>query len=755
MSLPTRLAALVLAAALAAGPAHAQSGAIAGMVRSASGSPVPGATVRVPAYLLEAVADSTGAFFLADVPAGVVIITAREPGFQLLEMPVNVRAGAVVTVTVVLAPRLVTLAPITAAVRGRERERFEEEAQSSTVNLSVRDIRTLPSLAESDVLRAVQLLPGVVTRNDFSVGLNVRGGDADQNLVLLDGQVVFNPFHLGGLFSTFPDQAIEGIEFLTGGFPARYGGRLASVLDVEQRPGSPDSIHGSASVSVLATRLHLEGPLPGVRGSFLVAARRTYADQLVALITPDEFPYHFQDLLARVTLPRVLGGELAVTAFGSGDYFNFVLTEANSGQDEQSFLFNWGNRVLGATWRVALGQRATYVQRAGRSSFFAEIDVGDGLFLFSNRVRRLGLSGDLEIRGARHTFGAGWLAERHDVSYFGGSAEVNVDVAALAYRPRGYELYVDDQWRPVPSLLLRPGLRFTGVTGGGARFAKVAPRFNAKLFVSEQTALTVAAGRYYQPVQSLRQEEIPISLFEFWIGADSVVPVAHADHLVAGVERWFGTRLSLQVEGWWKRMGDLIDGDPSEDPAVPGDEFERARGTAYGGDLYLRRTGEGLTGWVSYSLGWVTRATERGERYTPAQDRRHSLNVVATWQGALGARWTARFGWGSPLPYTPLTGEWIHRFYDPGRNTWIGATVEPYRAERNAARYPAYVRMDVAAQWEFGWLGARWKPTASLLNASARTNVFVYFYDYDQRPPIRRGFTQFPFLPTVGMDVEF
>ena len=747
---------MVLAAFILAGGAVAQTGTIAGTVRAAAGMPLPGVAVVVAAYAIATTADSAGAFVLRDVPAGIVLVTAREPGYRPLEVRVTVRAGAVTTVTLTLEPRLVTLAPITTEVRGRERELFEDVAQSSTVNLSVRDVRALPSLAESDVLRAVQLLPGVVTRNDYSVGLNVRGGDADQNLVLLDGQVVFNPFHLGGLFSTFPDQAIEGVEFLTGGFPARFGGRLASVLDVTGRPGSHDSLHGSVSLSLLATRLHVEGPLPGRRGaSFLLAGRRTYADQLVAALTPDQFPYHFQDLVGRLTLPRVLGGELAVSAFGSGDYFNFVLTEANSGQDERSFRFDWGNRVVGLAWRRPLGSRGAYTQRAGRSSFFAEIGVGPGLFAFENQVRRLSLEGDLELRGDRHTVTTGYVLERHDIRYFAGSADVNVDVASLTYRPRGLELYVDDQWRPLPGLLLRPGLRLATVRGGGARFAALAPRFNGKLFLREHTALTLAAGRFHQSIQSLRQEEIPISLFEFWIGADSAVPVGRADHLVAGVERWFGPHTSLQVEGWWKRMGDLIDGDPTEDPGVLGDEFERARGTAYGADLYFRRGAGPVTGWVAYSLGWVSRVTESGERYRPAQDRRHTLNVVAAWKGGLGARWTARFGYGSAIPYTALTGEWIHRFYDPGRNTWVGATVEPYRGARNTARYPAYSRLDIAAQWEFSWKGARWKPTLSLLNAYARTNVFVYFYDYDQSPPVRRGFTQFPFIPTVGLDVEF
>jgi hypothetical protein len=128
---------------------------------------------------------------------------------------------------------------------------------------------------------------------------------------------------------------------------------------------------------------------------------------------------------------------------------------------------------------------------------------------------------------------------------------------------------------------------------------------------------------------------------------------------------------------------------------------------------------------------------------------------VASFRGALGADWTVRFGYGSPLPFTGIAGQWVHRFYDPGRNIFVGAFTEPYRTERNALRYPAYSRLDVSARWRFQWLGARWYPTLSLLNAYARTNVFVYFYEYDTAPPLRRGFSQFPFLPTVGLDVEF
>lgn len=750
---PTR-AALLLAGALiiCAGPARGQAGAIRGTVRGPGGEPLSSPAATLPALGRRTLGDSLGVFVLRDVPAGAWRVQVRRVGFREGALTAIVRPDETTEVVFQLLTEPITVSPVTVVTRAPERARFEDEAQVSTRSLDIRDIRAVPGLAESDLMRTVQLLPGVVSRNDYSVGLNVRGGDADQNLVLLDGQVVFNPFHLGGLLSTFADDAIEGLDFIAGGFPARYGGRLSSVLDVAERTGSASQVRGSASVSLLSSKLHLEGPLPKQAGSWIIAGRRTYADRVVDAFSSSTFPYHFQDLIGRVSLSRFAGGVLSASGFASGDYFNFILTEASTGQPEQSFRFDWGNRALGATWRRPIGGSALLTQRAGGSSFFADIEVGPSLFLFQNRVRRLALSGDLEVRRARHVLGAGYVLERHDITYLATSSDLEVDLARLTYRPAALELYAEDQWRARPWLLLRPGLRLTRV----GDFTGLAPRLSAKAFVDPNTAITLSGGRYFQYIHSLRQEEIPISLFEFWVGADSVVPVSKADQAILGVERWFGEGLSLSAETYWKSMRNLVDGNPEEDPGVVGDEFFTARGTAYGFDLYLRKTTGRFTGWVSYTLGKVTRTVDdTGERYAPAQDRRHTFNAVANFAGPLGARWTARFGYGSALPYTGIAGQWIHRFYDPGRNIFIGAFTEPYRTARNTLRYPAYSRLDLSARWSFGWLGARWNPTASLLNAYSRTNVFTYFYDYTVNPPVRRGFSQFPWLPTVGLEVEF
>lgn len=743
---------VLILAGVPAVSAQEPAGALHGRVISGLGDPVGEAAVTLNELRLTALSDSFGSFRFENIRPGNWRLDVRRVGYHPATLRVLITAGETTAVTVRLVESVVELAPLESQA-DPERRRFEEDAQTSTRSLSVRDISRVPSLAESDVLRTVQLLPGVVARNDYSVTLNVRGGDADQNLVLLDGQVVFNPFHLGGLVSTFADDAVEGLDFLAGGFPARYGGRLSSVLDVGERNGRMDGVHGSASVSLLAAKLHLEGPLPGRRGSWLVAGRRTYADQLVALATSSSFPYHFQDLLGRVSLP-LLGGTLSASGFLSGDYFNFVLKESSSGQDDESFRFDWGNSVAGVTWQRPLGRRAQLTQRAGISRFFADIDIGPGLVRFENGVRRLALSGDLDWRLTNHHVAAGYVLERHDVDYVAASGDLAIELASLEYRPVALELYLDDQWRPVPWLLVRPGLRYTRVAEAG--FSRLAPRLAVKAFLDDRTAISASGGRYYQYIHSLRNEEIPISLFEFWIGSDRDVPVSQADHAVLGVERWFTPGLSVALEGYWKRMANMVDGDERDDPAIRGDEFRTAHGTAWGFDAWIRKSSGPLTGWISYTFGKVNRTLdETGERYTPAQDRRHTLNAVGSFHGPLGATWTARFGFGSALPHTGIVGQWVHRFYDPGRNVFFGAFTEPYRSARNSLRYPAYSRLDLGARWHFQWLGADWFPNASLLNAYARNNVFVYFYDFDEAPPVRRGFTQFPFIPTVGIDVQF
>src|SRR5512143_1021053 len=274
-------------------PARADSvGVIAGRVTDASTREArAGAGIAVVGTARGAISDSGGRFVIPNIRRGVVTLRARLLGYRTLERTVTVPANDTVRVELSLETEAAVLNAVRTEARSVDRELFEARPNVGTVQLTSRAREGVPKFGEPDIIRIVQLLPGVEARNDFSTGLNVRGGEADQNLILLDGYPIYNPFHLGGLFSTFIDPTVRDLTLMTGGFPARYGGRLSSVLDVhsmdEVRPG----VHGAAELSLLATTAQVGGSFANAKGSWSLAGRRTYADKFVELISSNELPY--------------------------------------------------------------------------------------------------------------------------------------------------------------------------------------------------------------------------------------------------------------------------------------------------------------------------------------------------------------------------------------------------------------------------------------------------------------------------------
>ncbi len=265
------------------------SGAAAGSERAvATGE--PGST-----RAQGAIANDDGRFVIADVDAGDVTLRARLLGYKPLERVVAVVAGDTARVELRLEPEAAVLGAVKTEARPIERDAFDTRPSVGTVQITSRAAEGVPKFGEPDIIRVVQLLPGVEARNDFSTGLNVRGGEADQNLIQIDGYPIYNPFHLGGLFSTFIDPTVSDVQLLTGGFPARYGGRLSSVLDVRSADETRSGIHGDADLSVIASTLELGSAFDQGKGSWMIAGRRTYADEFVKLISTNQLPYHFRD----------------------------------------------------------------------------------------------------------------------------------------------------------------------------------------------------------------------------------------------------------------------------------------------------------------------------------------------------------------------------------------------------------------------------------------------------------------------------
>jgi len=714
------------------------------------GTPIGGVLVHVPGRELTVVTDAAGLFVLPRMPRGFFLITFARLGVRPDSTWLNPDDDEI---RVYLQQVPIELPPITTEVVSVARLRFDAEVQPSIVSIDRATITRLPALMEADVLRVVQLLPGTTALNDYTVGFNVRGGEPDQNLTQLDGITVFNPSHLGGLFSTFDADAVESVEFITGAFPAEYGGRLSSVLDVGVRPGRSDRIGANGNVSLLATRLLLEGPIGRTGVTFLAGGRRTYADLLVGALSDETLPYHFADAVGKLAMPIGRGGSLSLTGYWGEDAIDWTWIEERPGQDAVILKAKWGNRLLGMRLRHPLGRHEISLD-AGVTTFSTRFGFEPSIFDASNTVRLLSTRVMLELRPhVAHVLRVGGGVEDYRMTYDVVSESFGTEFFTATYQPRVWSLFADEQWRPFRRLLLRPGVRLEAVDGPGV--ITIAPRVGAKVFLSPDLALTASVGRYHQAIHSLRDQNVPWNIFDFWIGADSLTPVARSGHVVLGLERWFGRRVSVSLEAYHKTFHDIIDANLREDPRVVGDETLPVDGDAWGIDLLVRKHWGSVTGWVSYSLNKTVRQS-RGEEYPAVHDRRHTLNVVLQTRGPLGSDMSARLGYGSPLPFTPYVGEWRHRSYRADANAFDDSQREPIASPTlNSDRYPYYGRFDVSFRWETRKWGGILRPYLQLVNLFNRKNVFVYTFDYSTAPATRSAVSQLPLLPSAGVEFVF
>jgi hypothetical protein len=699
------------------------------------------------------------------VPAGPATLRVRLLGYRTIDRDLVVPSGDTVRVEVTLTPEAAVLGAVRTEARPVDRDIFESRPNVGVVSVTARAMEAVPRFGEPDIVRVVQLLPGVEARNDFSTGFNVRGGESDQNLILIDGFPIYNPFHLGGLFSTFMDPTVRSVSLLTGGFPARYGGRLSSVLDVQSAEEGRAGLHGAAEVSVLASTGALGGAFAGGRGSWMIAGRRTYADKFVDLISSQDLPYHFRDEQAHVTYLLPHGVKLAFTAYDGRDLLDADIAELGDSSSTNAsagrFGFQWGNQVAGIalskTFAGTFGDSAVVEQRFSDSRFSTTLDLGEGSLTLHNNVSDFRVAGSLSTYGRAHDRSAGYELIAHGIRYHATTQASDQPLYNLRQSPTAASGFVDDLWRVSPKLMVEGGLRLETLTG--TSWAGLSPRLSAKYFLTRDLALTSAVGRFTQWTHSLGREDIPVRLFDFWVASDAVTPVSTAWHYVGGVEQWIGRNRYFRVEGFYKRYDHLLESNPAEDPSRRGDEFFPVEGSSYGADLMLRQLEAGpVSGWIAYSYGVSSRMRSDGVRYFPGHDRRHNLNVVGTWRLSryvLGAR----YGYATGTPYTEIVGEILRRSYDVMRNTWgtggVGSFTEFVGGPRNGARLPPTQRLDVSVTRNYHWRGTTIAPYLSVVNAYNAKNVFFYVWDYAAKPPTRISVSQFPLLPSAGVSVSF
>jgi hypothetical protein len=753
-------------------PRRDTTGVIAGRVLDVErAEPRAGAAISIVGTTQGALADADGRFVISAVAAGERTIRAHLLGYAALDRVVVVRAGDTTRVELRLQAEAQVLNAVRTEARPIDRELFDSKPAVGTVQITARAAEGVPKLGEPDVLRIVQLLPGVEARNDFSTGFNVRGGEADQNLILLDGYPIYNPFHVGGLFSTFIDPTVGDITLMTGGFPARYGSRLSSVLDVHSAEEARAGVHGTAELSLLSSTGELGGSFDHGKASWMVAGRRTYADEFVSLISTNQLPYHFRDEQAHFSYAFSPTTRLTVTAYDGRDVLNANIAAFNDSTGTNAaggtFLFDWGNTVAGATLstsfrrpgaRWLFGDSATAEQHLSRSRFSTRLDLGAGSLTLANTVIDTRLGGSITARTGSHERTLGYDAATFTIDYGASSPQTETFLYALHQRPTSGALFIDDLWRPSSSWLLETGLRGEAYNGAGFNWLGVSPRVSAKYFITPEFAVTAAVGKFTQGMHSLAREDIPVRLFDFWVASDSVTPVSTAWHYVTGAEKWFGTSRYVRVEGFYKRYSRLLDANPSPDPDDPRTNFFSVGGESYGADVLLRQFERGpFSGWIAYTYAVATRQLD-SLHYFPGHDRRHDLNLVANWRAKkylIGFR----FGYATGTPYTDIVGEIVRRIYDPGLNAFGTRGGSPQNefigGTRDGARLPATQRLDLSVTRTYSVRGTSIAPYLSVVNAYYAKNVFMYVFDYSASPPTKEAISQFPLLPSAGVSIRF
>lgn len=763
-------------------PTRAQTGTVQGRLRDEEGVPVFGAFVTLArGELVFAGTDSDrlGQFRLSDVPAGEYTLRVAALGYAERAEPLVLEAGRTVELDLVLARSALELQGISVeAVASRERARFEAVAGATVRELDLGQVRAVPGFVETDPVRAIEVLPGVVSTSDFSAAFHVRGGSQDQNLVLLDGVPVFSPFHLGGLFSVFNADMIRRVELQSGGFAAEHGGRVSSVLEIETDPG--EGGFGVASgVSLLATRAAVGGRLPASVSDALGhstvrwrgSGRRSYFDVLFAPLF--EFPYHLQDFQLFVEGWGRGGDRLALTAYTGRDVLD--LTRLDDSDFPLRIDWDWGNDVVGLRWTHARAGGGSLDVRANFSRYGTGLAFPDFADTeFTSRIQQAQLRADLDTRPtARLGVQVGSSVER--LSYRNRFASGGTEFASGRGSGTLLGTYAQARWLVPARWLVEAGVRFDGWSPDPGSWAgELAPRLAVKrFFAGGDAAVKLAAGRYTQFLHSLRDEELPLGL-DVWILAGERAPHVVSDQVQVGLEGYRDIDWFWSVEAYARTFDGVATFNPADDPNTDLDDVLEGEGLSYGLDLLLRRETGSVSGWIAASLLKAERTfpdplsplwPSPEISYPPVFDRRLDLDLVLRYPLPRGWEGGLRWNLGTGIPYTRAIGSYA--YYQPrpirgGRLEWSGAgddegpdeygvVLEP----RNRSRYPTYHRLDLSARRAFRKSWGVLAPYVNVLNVYNRRNPLFFFYEYESSPAVRSGISMFPVLPTFGLEVTF
>ena len=700
---------------------------------------------------LGSMSNSSGYYAVKDIGAGEYVVTVSHIGYQTRRDTLRFAATEDVRLDVALEPRPLDIAEET-VVEAERREELERAIQSSFISLQVEPLQQMPAIGEADLLRSLQLLPGIQSASDVSSGLYVRGGGPDQTAILLDHIPLYNPSHLFGFFSTFNGDAIKDVQLYKGAYPAAFGRTLGAVLDVSNREGNRQRFSGRGGVSLIASRLLAEGPAG--KGSWMLAGRRTYLEPVLGAIRAGgvDIPmnYYFYDFNGKINQRR--GDDtFTVSTYWGQDDLRVEIEE----EEQESFVdLRWGNRAFTARWtRVFSPAIFGHFMAAGSTykntllfSFF------DTPFSIGNRIRDWSLKADVDYFANRdHTFTLGLLATLFEFDY---SQSFNQqDEPPLQQRSALVSAYLQDEWQAGPGTRMRLGGRGTYFSVGD-RFHFM-PRMSLSRALSDKVRVKAAAGMYRQYLQLITTEAF--SGGDFWVPLDRSVEPGRSYQGVAGADWNPSRRNQLSVEGYYTDLANLVVLDTAvavdSDDTRSDDIFKSGgSGWASGVEVFLQRRTGALTGWMGYTLGWTRRTFPElngGLAFPPKYDRRHDLSFVVSYRAG---KWRlgSNLVYATGQAFTPAAARYTLR--EPATGV-VDDYVLP--ARRNSARLLPYHRLDASASRGFGLWGLDVEFYLQIFNLYSRRNEWFVQFDTNNPETEPEVFKQLPIVPTLGFNFSF
>ena len=750
-----------------------------GTVRGAHGETLPGASVAVPSISAGTAADSLGRFSMT-LPAGRHQVVVAFVGYQQITRDLNLTKNQRLSFTMeengnelgeVVVEGSVTL------------EQKLKTTQMGVEHVSIREAKLLPALfGEVDILKTLQLKPGVQSGGEGTSGLFVRGGSADQNLVLLDNAVVYNPNHLFGLFSVFNSDAVQSVDLYKSGFPAQFGGRLSSVVDVKLREGDRQHYVATGGIGLISSRLTYEGPINKGKGSFIVSGRRTYFDIFTRALNkanegkenyspiPD---YYFYDFNAKANYTLGDKDQVFFTGYLGRDVFGFSSTGGFN------FNFSWGNTIGTLRWNHVFSPKLfvnttfsvsdykyTLTNKLDQFSF----NLGSQITDYSGRTDFEYTPNDRHVLkvGAiltQHKFGVGRLDANSTDGRINFGSDVNY------YGLEG-ALYASDNYKASDKLQLEGGLRLTGFRSGSNQYGGLEPRASARYSLNDRTSLKASYALMYQYVHLVTNSGASLPTDIWYPSRLSVLP-QRSQQVSSGISFLLGQGKYLLTDEvyykWGRNQVDFKDGaqlfvNPELDT-----EFIFGKSWSYGNEVYLEKKSGKTTGWIGYTLAWSwrnfqpqrgTNGVNNGQDFHPNYDRRHNLTVVVIHQLNARINLTASFIYTSGNRTTLPLGRFGVQDI-PGASTSIDPRPVPIYPDRNSYQLIPYHRLDLGVVYKIG-TRLNQDLTLSIYNAYNRRNAYFVFFDTvrDKATDRTIGFraqqvSLFPIIPSLTYNFRF